>query len=1070
MNRKSLLNLLTTSMMLTLMGAPLTAAESYYKINPQFHSYPDPDASHYAIKRLGPVGIGLDLRRPNFIMHITGVEKGSPAEACGKLKKGQIIESINGVTLKDMDPRVILGNLITDAEAKDGIIKMMVKDDPKAAAQEAIVKIPALGAYSKTWPVNCKKSDQIVRNYADILAEKKESVGVGLDGSLLFMLSTGEEKDLEVARKWVKKIVEQYKDIDEVKTYPWMAGYSGPGLCEYYLRTGDKSVLPVIKKFADYLTRTLYNGSWMGRGGASYSYMGGGHMNAAGVHCVVFLQLAKECGVDVDEHTLQSTLYHFFRFSGRGNVAYGDGEPEGGMTDNGRTTGLALAMAAAANLHPEGEKSVYAKARDISATKGFYSTSWLFHGHTGGGIGELWRGQSMGLIKDKRPAEYQSFMDGRRWMYELARTHDGVFGWVSGWNVNYEDTVLEGRGWGGFIPFVYTIPRKQLRIHGAPPTQYSKPYKIDRPWGNEADDVFYSLTPGEYKPGKRQDISKERLITDASMPIFNRINDPKVSDDTLLMYAHHIDQGIRNAASGSINKQGRYHLIMPLLKSKDPRGRYAGVLCVSGMGKSLPADQVPDEMFKLVAGMINDPQESWWVAHAAMNALARAKAEQVAPNVDRLIHWLKHKDWWLANAAMKALTPVVDDKRFYKKILPEIGKVIVADKRGKTLSPLAGIANKLAAADPEIQKFAVQVFAEAYENYPMRLVEPGGQDLTPNIYAMLETIATAMSQIPGGFDELYRIAKTRFPELPLPHQQLFMSSDVSKFGPVVKKVFNDIVMNQLIPEYKQAQGKNLAAEVGASKEGRALQGLVKLYQKAGIADYDWRTFGADLTEIKWDYHSFDPPEEKYWEVGARYREVTYPTGMENWFALDFDAAKAGWKSGFAPFGQENGKLRTNPKPWIDQAIKKSIESRHLFKCKSSFCRCCDPMKTLWEKEVILLRTKLPIPKMKKGHLYRFVLGGQGCMNNGDGFKVYANGKVLFEKKQGWGKRQGGPMCFYINDEWWPEFERGEISIAVTSFLRIHKRSNVKGNILSAFVQEMKLPPVPKPAKPAEPKK
>jgi hypothetical protein len=62
------------------------------------------------------------------------------------------------------------------------------------------------------------------------------------------------------------------------------------------------------------------------------------------------------------------------------------------------------------------------------------------------------------------------------------------------------------------------------------------------------------------------------------------------------------------------------------------------------------------------------------------------------------------------------------------------------------------------------------------------------------------------------------------------------------------------------------------------------------------------------------------------------------------------------------------------------------------------------------------------------------------------------------------------MCFYINDEWWPEFGRGEISIAVTSFLRIHKRSNVKGNILSAFVQEMKLPPVPKLAKPPEPKK
>ncbi|MEK6249765.1 MAG: hypothetical protein N2C12_16395, partial [Planctomycetales bacterium] len=130
--------------------------------------------------------------------------------------------------------------------------------------------------------------------------------------------------------------------------------------------------------------------------------------------------------------------------------------------------------------------------------------------------------------------------------------------------------------------------------------------------------------------------------------------------------------GIRDAASRSINMHGRHHLIVPLLKSKDPRGRYAGLVCITGMGKKakpLAIDKVTDEMFNLAAGMINDPEESWWVAHCAMNALARAKGELVAPNVDRLLQWLKHDDWWFANAAMKALTPVIDDKRFAKKIL-----------------------------------------------------------------------------------------------------------------------------------------------------------------------------------------------------------------------------------------------------------------------------------------------------------------------------------------------------------------------------------------------------------------
>ncbi len=1038
-----------------LASSTLAIAEGYYKGTPQFHMYPETNASRYILKRFGPVGIGLDLRRPNFTMHITGVEKGSPAEACGKLKKGQIIESINGVTLKDIDPRIILGNLITDAEAKDGIIKMMVKDDPKAAVQEIIVKIPALGAYSETWPVNCKKSDKIVRNCADILAEKKESIGIGLDGALLFMLSTGEEKDLEVARKWVKGLVEKYKDVEKIETYPWFAGYNGPALCEYYLRTGDESILPVIKKLADYLTRTLYNGPWMGRGAAAYRYMGGGHMNAAGVHCVVFLQLAKECGVDVDEHTLQSTLHHFFRFSGRGNVAYGDAEPEGGMADNGRTTGLAVAMAAAANLHPEGEKSVYAKARDINATKGFYSTSWLFHGHTGGGIGEYWRGQSMGLVRDKRPAQYQSFMDGRRWMYELARTHDGVFGWVSGWNVSYDKTGLEGRGWGNFIPLVYTLPRKQLRIYGAPPTKYSKSYKIERPWGNATDDVFYSLTPGEYKPGKRQDISKERLITDASMPIFARINDPEVSDDTLLMYAHHIDQGIRNAASRAINIHGRYHLVVPLLKSKDPRGRYAGVICITGMGKGkpLPIEKVTDEMFKLVAGMINDPEESWWVVHNSMNALARARSELVVPHVDRLLHWLKHDDWWFSNAAMRALTPVVDDKRFAKKILSEIGKVIVADKRGKTLIPLGAISSKLATADPEIQKFAVQVFAKAYQNYPMKLVEPGGQDLTPNIYAMLETIGTTMSKIPGGFDELYRIAKIRFPELALPHQQLFMTSDVSKFGPVVKKVFASIIQDKLIPEYVEKNRNGLEKEMADNQPGRATDGLVALYQKIGNNDYNWNLHGPARDKIAWQYTTFDPPEKKIWEGGHRFRKVTLPAGTENWFTPEFNPKSAGWKTGHAPFANLDGKLA----PIGDCEAEGT----------RNFCGCGETPATFWDKEALLMRAQIKLPAPRDGYAYRLLAGGRSHYNAGGGTDVWLDGEYVKPARKGAtitagsGRNSGRPWGVGIGNDYRKHFEDGKLLIACNGFLRWGHRTDYIKSYKTFWFEEMKLPPVSK---------
>ncbi len=1036
------MNRLTLTALLLAFTSSTTAAD-YYKEPPQFHMHPDPKGARYQLSRLGPVGIGLELIQPAFTMRITGVEAGSSAEATGKLKKGQIIESINGQTLKDVDPRVILGNLITEAEATDGALKMMVKDNPKAAAQEVIVTIPALGVYSDTWPMNCKKSEKIIRNFADFLARVDKPAW----GAALFLLSTGEQKDLDVVTRWFKNKLPANK-----KGYPWEIGYTGPAICEYYLRTGDESVLPAIKSMADHLKATIYNGSWAGRGGAPYRYMAGGHMNAAGVHCVTFLLLAKECGVDVDEHTLQSSLKHFYRYSGHGNVAYGDGLPEGGYVDNGRTGGLAFAMAAAASLTPEGEKSVYAKARDINATKSFYSTSWLFHGHTGGGIGELWRGPAMGLVKEKRPTQYRTFMNERRWMYELARTHDGAFGWVSGWNVSYTTTGHKGgRTWGNYIPMIYTIPRKSLRIHGAPKTQYSKSYQLPkRPWGTAADDIFFWLEPGEYKPGKRQDISAEQLRTDASMPLMQVINDSKVGDETLLMYAHHIDQGIRSASSRAINRLGRYHLVVPLLKSKDPRGRHAGVTCITGMfkGRALAAEQLTDEMFKLVAGMIDDPEESWWVVEGALSALGRARPELIATHVDRLAFWLEHEDWWLRKAAMTALTPVAADKRFYKQILPIVGKMIATNERAVALSPVRGIVQRLQTAEPEVQQFAVKVLGQSYADFPTKLAAPGGQDLSGGVDYLMQGIASNIANTPGGFDELYTVAKKRFPRQNLPHQDLYLGADSSKFGPQVKKAFLPILINQLIPEYIGMNRSRLMGELKSHMPNRTVDGLVSLYRKAGVNDYDWKHFGPQKTEIKWDYHTFDPQDGKLWERGWRYRKVTWPAGMETWFAPDFNPKAAGWKTGFAPFGSYDGKMK------------------YPGSCVGNFCGCGEPLKTFWDKEVLMMRAEVKVPPMRKGHAYRLLVGGRSHVNNGDGSDVWINGSYMTTRRKGQpsitgvGKRQGGkPWGRTIDDKFRAEFEGDKIILAVSGFLRLNKAGNAKANRQSFWFEEMKLPTV-----------
>ncbi|MBI1338352.1 MAG: hypothetical protein GC164_15525 [Phycisphaera sp.] len=660
--------------------------DGYYVERPQFHYYPDPNLPRQDIGRLGPIGLALELRKPNFTMYIKSVEEGSPAASTGKLRPMQIITSINGEVLKDIDPRVQLGNMITKIEATDGVVRLMIKDEPDAQAYPVEFNIPVMGAYSATWPMNCAKSDRIVREMADWL-RKQENWGWG---AALFMLSTGEQKDLdEVGKRYHARYGEGFDQTHMGHT--WSIGYTGIAHCEYYLRTGDKVVLPAIKAMCNELRDTMYNGSWMGSGGVNYKYMGGGHLNAAGVHANTFMLLAKECGVDVDQRTFEEGFRHIFRYAGRGIVAYGDQLPETGMTDNGKVAKLAFTMAAAANLSPKGEDSIYAKARDICATKSFYTTSWLFHGHTGGGIGELWRGPAMGLVKDKRPEAYRTFMDERRWMYELARTHEGTFGWADGQNVSYTRINSGSHPNGNYIPLIYTLPRKKLRIFGAPATKYSQTYELpDRPWGTAADDVFYSMTPGEYAPGKRLDLSLERLKIHASMPIFQMLGRPDVTDEELLAYAYHIDHGIRAAAAGEMAKRGRADLILQLLKSDDPRARRAGLQGLTGHGKNgaLPVELRTDEMFELAGTMITDPEESWWVVEAALRVLAMGRPDQITPHVDRLAYWLGHEEWWLYAAAVRAIVPIATDIRYSKRFFPIIGVMLANNTR---VGPLTAV-------------------------------------------------------------------------------------------------------------------------------------------------------------------------------------------------------------------------------------------------------------------------------------------------------------------------------------------------------------------------------------------
>ncbi len=737
------------------LAAPQTqAADSYYTEKPIFHPNPKPDSGKgWNVKNFGPVGIGIDLKKPGMTMYISNVEAGSPADQTGKLKKGQIIESINGQVLKDRDPRMILGDLITEAEATDGKIRLQIKGEG-----DVTVQIPVMGRYSDTWPVNCPKSDKIVRQLADLHGTFDKPKW----GSILFLLSTGEEKDLNVVKRWVK-------DLEGGEKMHWEIGFSAPGLCEYYLRTGDRTVLPHIKEMADTLKKNMYNGGWSGRGApASFTYSTGtGQVHASGMPCVTFLLLARLCGVEVDEYTLQESLKAFYRFSGHGNVAYGDGLPEGGFRDNGKTGALALAMNAATLLTPEGEKSVYADARDVSAMKSFYATNWFHAAHTGGGMGEIWHHSAMSLMREKRPGPYRSYFDTRRWVMDLSRRFDGSIG-IAGMTDRYDASATDvdhSRDWGTLFALTYTLPRKQLQLFGAPRSPYAQHHQLPaRPWGNPADDIFQSPRPiniGESIQLTMQDLLQERVETDASLPVMQRL-DEDTTEEELIKYLIHPEHGYRVIAMRRLVEWEWDHLVVPMLKSGDPRLRHAGLLAITGMfkGKSLPDSAVTPEMFELAGSMIEDENESWWVVQHAVKALRRAPKATIAKHRDRLLELLDYDSTWIKEMAVLTLAEIAVEPEHYKIVLPKIMRVtseFTNDKASDHSSK--AIRSALDSADKEVQIFAKPLVKAAYASIPEELVARNGAVLGNGADVVKTRIGSIIKELPGGKDFLIYLPK-----------------------------------------------------------------------------------------------------------------------------------------------------------------------------------------------------------------------------------------------------------------------------------------------------------------------
>ena len=301
-----------------------------------------------------------------------------------------------------------------------------------------------------------------------------------------------------------------------------------------------------------------------------------------------------------------------------------------------------------------------------------------------------------------------------------------------------------------------------------------------------------------------------------------------------------------------------------------------------------------------------------------------------------------------------------------------------------------------------------------------------------------DALGRAMVKLHGGEAEELTIPTT--PEQQPDVRTVFSDSVTGNFnkrGPhyppeyyrQMGQALQPIIMEEMVPAFLESAFANesrgsLKGIVRGEKPAKLqldirseLDTLMDYYDMAGVESYGWSPFAPEMRNATWSYFSFDPPEKQELEKSNRYREITFPKGMDNWFAPEFDPVKLNWKSGQAPFGQMGGKL-----------------DRRRPSCNGSNCGCSEIPATLWEKEVLLMRQTFDIPPLKEGHVYRLILGGAGCDRSGEGFAIYINGKLL-TKADGGFFRYSGVRGAYVFDDIRPEFESGKVTISVINFLR-----------------------------------
>ncbi|MEM6505984.1 MAG: DUF6288 domain-containing protein, partial [Planctomycetota bacterium] len=387
---------------------------------------------------------------------ITSVAEGSPADDV--LRSGDVILGINRQRFED-DPRIVLGEAITQAESTDGRGRLVLIRWRDGSTQRVAVRLPVLGTYSQTSPYACAKSTTILKQGSAWLAEEIQSENYNPNPivrslNALALLATGDTQYLPL----VKREAQWAAGFERRDFQTWWYGYTLMLMAEYAMKTGDTSIMPGLERIAIKAAAGQSNvGSWGHHFANPDGRLAGyGMMNAPGLTLTIGLVLAREAGLDdprLDRAIQRSvTLLRFY--VDKGSIPYGDHRPWIlNHDDNGKNSAAAvlfhlLGDKQAAEYFSRMATACYGVERDTGHTGNFWNILWALPG-----------------VSQSGPNATGAWMHaGGAWYFDSARTHEGSFVHL-GPPQPLRDSYHDWDCTGAYL-LAYALPLKELRLTG----------------------------------------------------------------------------------------------------------------------------------------------------------------------------------------------------------------------------------------------------------------------------------------------------------------------------------------------------------------------------------------------------------------------------------------------------------------------------------------------------------------------------------------------------------------------------------------------------------------------------